>query len=65
MSPVLQIISALETAMKRKGITIPNVTVKDGKVIVKPPRMSVSKRIAVSKSKRVRVTRKTKGAQRP
>jgi len=52
-------------AMKRKGITIPNVTVKDGKVIVKPPRMSVSKRIAVSKSKRVRVTRKTKGAQRP
>lgn len=65
MSPVLQLITALETAMKRKGIEMPNVEVRDGKVIIKPPRMSVSKRIAVSKSKRVRVTRKTKGAQRP
>lgn len=52
-------------AMHKKGISIPNVDVKDGKVIIKPPRMSVSKRIAVSKSKRIRVTRKTKGAQRP
>lgn len=54
-----------EAAMKQTGKPLPGFTLKDGKVIIKPPRMSVSKRIAVSKSKRVRVTRKTKGAQRP
>lgn len=65
MSPVLQIITALETAMKRKGIEIPNVEVKDGKVIIKPPRMSVSQRIRQKNSKRVKVSKRTKGAQRP
>lgn len=44
--------------MKRIGIPIPNVTLKDGKLKSKPPRMSVSKRIAQHKSKRVRVARK-------
>lgn len=62
MSPVLQLITALETAMKRKGIEMPNVEVRDGKVIIKPPRMSVSKRIAASKSKRVKVSKRAKGS---
>lgn len=62
MSPVLQIITALETAMKRKGITIPNVDVKDGKVIIKPPRMSVPQRIRQKNSKRVKVSKRVKGS---
>ena len=52
-------------AMHKKGISIPNVDVKDGKVIIKPPRMSVSQRIRQKNSKRVKVSRRTKGAQKP
>ena len=55
-----------EAAMKQTGKFLPGFDVKDDKdgkprVVNKPPRMSVSKRIAASKSKRVRPTKRLKG----
>ena len=66
-STALALLKAIEAAMpKQTGIPITGVKLdKDGKLVKRPPRMSVSQKIRQSKSKRVRVTRKTKGAQRP
>ena len=66
-STAYALLKAIEAAMpKQVGIPITGVKLdKDGKLVKRPSRMSVSKRIAQSKSKKVRVTRKTKGAQRP
>lgn len=45
--------------MTGRKIAAKNMTVKDGKVKPKPPaKMSVSRKIAQRKSKKVRVTRK-------
>jgi hypothetical protein len=41
-------------------ISLPGYTLKDGKVAKSPKRMSVSKRIAQRKSKKVTVNRKGK-----
>lgn len=54
-----------EAAMKQTGKPLPGFDVKDGKIINKPPRMSVSQRIRQSKSKRVKPTKRIKGNQRP
>jgi len=51
-----------EAAMKQTGKPLPGFDIKDGKVIVKPPRMSVSQKIRQSKSKRVKVSKKVKGS---
>jgi len=66
MIALVQIIRTLEDKMAKTGIPVKGFQFDaSGKLKKKPARMSVSKRIAVSKSKRIRVTRKTKGAQRP
>ena len=54
-----------EAAMKQTGKPLPGFVVKDGKIINKPPRMSVSQRIRQSKSKRVKPTKRIKGNQTP
>ena len=54
-----------EAAMKQTGKPLPGFDVKDGKIINKPPRMSVSQRIRQSKSKRVKPTKRIKGNQSP
>jgi len=54
-----------EAAMKQTGKPLPGFTLKDGKLTKKPHRMSVSKRIRQKNSKRVKVSKRTKGAQRP
>lgn len=40
--------------MKRIGLTIRGYAVKDGKLVKRPRKQSVSERIRISKSKRVR-----------
>jgi hypothetical protein len=54
-----------EAAMKQTGKPLPGFTLKDGKLAKKPAHMSVSQKIKQSKSKKVRVSKRTKGAQRP
>ena len=43
--------------MKHTGIPIKNVRIKDGKIVPTTKHLDVSKRIAQSKSKKVRVAR--------
>lgn len=56
------VFGAVFIAMKNKGISIPNVEVKDGKVIIKPPRMSVSQKIRQKHCKKVKPTKRIKGS---
>lgn len=57
-------IKAIEAKMpKQTGIPITGVKLdKDGKLIKRPSRMSVSKRIAQGKSKKVRPTKRVTGS---
>ena len=63
MIALVQIIRTLEDKMaKTIGIPVKGFQFDaSGKLKKKPPRMSVSKRIAASKSKRVRPTKRVKG----
>ena len=66
MIAVFQIIRTLEAKMvKQTGIPVKGFQFKDGELVKKPGRMSVSKRIAQSKSKKVRPSKRVKGASRP
>ena len=66
MTPVIQIIQALEAKLARAPIVLKGFQLdKDGNLIRKPARMSVSDKIRQTKSKRVRVSKRTKGAQKP
>ena len=50
----------------RNKIPIPGYEMKDGKLVGKPSRKtSVSQKIAMKNSKKVRVSRRTAGSQRP
>lgn len=55
--------------MKKAGIPVKGIKVDDSgdrpKIINKPPRMSVSQKIRQGKSKRVKVSKRVKGAQKP
>ena len=59
------LVSAVAAAAKRKGIAIPGFTEKDGKLVEKPKRTSVSTKIRQRKSKAVKPTRRIKGSQAP
>lgn len=62
MIALVQIIRTLEDKMAKTGIPVKGFQfTEDGKLKKKPPRMSVSKRIAASKSKKVRPTKRVKG----
>jgi hypothetical protein len=64
MIAILQICTALETKMKKSGIAITGVALDDqGKLVKKPVRMSVSKKIAQRKSKKIRVNKRVKAGQ--
>lgn len=59
-----------EAAMKQTGKFLPGFDVKDDKdgkrrIVNKPPRMSVSQKIRQGKSKRVKVSKRIKVAQKP
>lgn len=70
MTPVLQIIQAIEAKMQKKGIPVTGVKLDDkGKLVKKPGRMNASLRQKIAKGKGKRVVSKGKAAtvraQRP